>query len=138
LKVPIRVIQMVERKGLIPDEQRCRLGMNIRLGTHSSLGRTVTGRGGAFRIEIGPVTNNDYQRLVPGTKEHDLLVSLTGLYVSSPLEYDVEIVMDKKEKPRTVCLGGERFSRLGLDTWVFSDQGPDEFRTRFHSKRIMN
>lgn len=138
LKVPIKVIQMVERKGLIPDEQRCRLGMNIRLGIHASLGRTVTGRGGAFRIEVGPVTNNDYQRLVPGTNDHDLLLSLTGLYVSSPLEYDVEMVMDKKEKPCTVCLGGERFSRLGLDTWVFSDQGPDEFRTRFHSKRIMN
>ncbi|MFA6012425.1 MAG: type VI secretion system baseplate subunit TssG [Desulfobacteraceae bacterium] len=130
--VPIRIIQMVERKGLIPEDQRGRLGMNIRLGIHSSIGRAVTGRGGAFRIEIGPVTNNDYQRFVPGTKEHDLLVSLTGLYVSSPLEYDVEIIMNKKEKPRTVCLGGECFSRLGLDTWVFSNEGPDEFRTRFH------
>jgi type VI secretion system protein ImpH len=131
LKVPVKVIQMVERKGLIPEDQKCRLGMNIRLGIHSSLGREVTGRGGAFRIEIGPVTNDDYQRLVPGTDDYALLVSLTGFYVASPLEYDVEIVMDKKEKPRTVCLGGECFSRLGLDTWVFSNEGPDEFRTRF-------
>lgn len=131
LRVPVRIIQMVERKGLIPDEQRGKLGMNIRLGMHSSLGREVAGRGGAFRIEIGPVTNNDYQRLVPGTNDYALLVSLTGLYVSSPLEYDVEIIMNKKEKPRTVCLGGECFSRLGLDTWMFSSEGPDEFRTRF-------
>lgn len=138
LKVPIKVVQMVERKGLIPDDQRGRLGLNISLGTHSSLGQNVTGRGGAFRIEIGPVTNNDYQRLVPGTNDHDLLLSLTGLYVSSPLEYDVEMVMDRKEKPRTVCLGGERFSRLGFDTWVFSNEGPDEFRTRFHPKRLLN
>jgi type VI secretion system protein ImpH len=132
LGVPVTVVQMVERKGKIPEDQAARLGTNIRLGVQSSLGREVVGRGGSFRIDIGPVSNDDYQRLVPGKKDYNLLVALTGLYVSSPFEYDVDIKMDKREKPGTTCLSGNRFSRLGLDTWVFSNQGPDEFRTRFH------
>lgn len=131
LRAPVRVIQMIGRKGIIPDDQKGRLGKNIRLGLQSSLGRNVQGKGGAFRIEIGPVSTRDYQRLVPGSPDHDLLVSLTGLYVSSPLSWDMEILLDKKEKPRTVCLGSRRFARLGLDTWVFSKDGPEEFRTRF-------
>ena len=132
LRVPVRVIQMVARKGIIPEDQRCRLGQNIRLGLMSSLGKEVNSSNGAFRIEIGPLTGMDYRRLSPGEPAHRKLVSLTGLYVPSPLDYDVDLIMDKKEKPQTACLGAERYSRLGLDTWVFSDHGPDEFRTRFY------
>ena len=133
--LPVRIVQMIERKARIPEDQLCCLGRNITLGVTSNLGQEVTHKSCAFRIEIGPVSDAVYRRFIPGKEDHTLLTTLTRLYLNQPLDYDVELIMDKKEKPKTVCLGSETFSRLGLDTWVFSNQGPDEFRTRFYPGR---
>lgn len=133
--LPVRVVQMIERKGMIPEDQTSRLGMNIHLGVSSSLGHLCSNRSGAFRIELGPLSDKDYRRFVPGSPDYKLLSSLTRLYTNQPLTYEVELIMDKSEKPKTLCLGGDKFSRLGLDTWIFSDEGPDEFRTRFSPDR---
>ncbi|MBU1169361.1 MAG: type VI secretion system baseplate subunit TssG [Proteobacteria bacterium] len=127
----VHVIQMVERKSRIPEDQICRLGQNISLGVTSNLGREFLTRNGAFRIEIGPLSQKNYRRFVPGSSDFKRLSSLTGLYMNQPLSYDVELIMDKKEKPLTLCLGGKQNSSLGLDTWVYSDEGPEEYRTRF-------
>ncbi len=132
LGLPVTVFQMTERTGLIPEEQKARLGLNVCLGKASSLGGEVHGKGGAFRIQVGPVSRNHYRHLTPGARDYRLLVSMTDLYVTAPLEYDVEIVMDRHEQPLTTCLGCESFSSLGLDTWIFSKSGHGEFKTRFH------
>lgn len=130
--LPVSIVQLIERKARIPEDQVCCLGKNITLGMSSNLGNEVTHKTGAFRIVIGPVSDSLYRRFIPGEEDYTLLTTLTRLYLNQPLDYDVELIMDKSEKPKTVCLGFETFSRLGLDTWVFSDQGPDEFRTRFY------
>ena len=134
-RIPIRVIQMVDRKRMIHNDQKCCLGKNIRLGMTASLGHELPMRTGAFRIEIGPVNDTDYRRLIPGNPDYVKLLSLVKLYASKPLDYDVDIIMDKKEKPGTVCLGSEKFSSLGFDTWIFSDEGPAEFKTRFYPEK---
>ncbi len=131
LRVPVRIAQRVERKVPIPPDQRATLGANVRLGVQASLGKKAADTGGGFRILIGPLSTEDYQRLVPGTEDHERLQSLTALYLSSPLAWDVELTMADHKKPQTVCLGHPRFSRLGLDTWMFSGTGPETFRTRF-------
>lgn len=130
--LPVRIIQMIERKGRIPEDQICCLGQNITLGATSNLGHEVTHKSGAFRIEIGPISDAHYRRFIPGNEDYTLLTALTRMYLNQPLDYDVELIMDKNEKPKTACLGSETFSRLGLDTWIFTGQGPDEFRTRFY------
>lgn len=130
--VEINIIQGVERKGQIPEDQRCCLnGESISLGINSYLGQEVKDKTGSFRIEIGPVSEKEYRLFLPGEKEHELLVSLTDLYVSSPLDYDLEVILDENTKTATACLGSEKWSKLGLDTWIFSDEGPKEFRPRF-------
>jgi type VI secretion system protein ImpH len=133
--IPFSILQMVERKAVIPEDQRSCLGFNVSLGVNSVLGDEFPMRSGSFRIVVGPVSIMDYPRFIPGHPDYESLLSLVKLYVQKPLEFDVDVIMDKKEKPETTCLGAPLFARLGFDTWVFSDGGPDEFRTRFYPKK---
>ncbi|GAB6097174.1 type VI secretion system baseplate subunit TssG [Desulfatiferula olefinivorans] len=129
--IPVRVIQGIEQEGRIPDDQLARLGETLKLGRTSTLGRTVTSRNGAIRIELGPLSDRDYHRLIPGGTDHDILSALITLYLNQPLSWDLELIRNAVSAPTTLCLGGDTCSRLGLDTWLFSETGPDEFRTRF-------
>ncbi len=130
--ITIKIIQAVECKGIIPDDQRALLGITTTLGVNSQLGMECIMRDGAFRIEIGPVSDKQYRELLPGNAKHKKLVALTDLYISQPFDYDLEVILDENEKPGTLCLGSEKSSALGLDTWIFSSTGPDEFRSRFY------
>ncbi len=130
--ITIKIIQAVECKGIIPDSQRALLGITTVLGDNSQLGMECIMRDGAFRIEIGPVSDRQYREFLPGKARHKKLVALTELYISQPFDYDLEVILDKKERPDTICLGSEKWSALGLDTWTFSNTGPDEYRSRFY------
>jgi len=44
---------------------------------------------------------------------------MVGLYLTDPLEYDLELVLSEGEA-KTICLGTPRWSALGLDTWSFA------------------
>ena len=134
----INVIQGVERKGIIPEDQRPKLGENIQLGVNSPLGNETQNRAGAFRIKIGPVSDEEYRGLLPGEALHNKLVSLTDLYISEPLEYDLEFIFKESDKPATVCLGGEKWSMLGLDTWVYSEAIKAEPNVAQYSKKKLN
>lgn len=128
----VTIVQAVERKGVIPKDQRALLGGGISLGKGSYLGSEYSDRTGAFRIQIGPVSDEEYRLFFPGGKKYNILVSLTKLYVHQPFEYDMEVILDKNEQRATASLGAEKGSNLGLDTWVFSHDGPKEFRTLFY------
>ncbi len=130
--ITIKIIQAVKSKGIIPDDQKALLGLSTSLGVNSQLGSECIKSNGAFRIEIGPVSDREYRELLPGKDRHKKLVALTELYMSHPFDYDLEVILDEKEKQGTICLGSEKCSSLGLDTWVFSNEGPDEFRSRFY------
>lgn len=146
----IKIIQGVERKGVIPEDQRAVLGACITLGVNSQLGNECLSSSGAFRIEIGPVNDREYRSLFPGEKNHKKLVALTNLYLSQPFEYDLEVILNENEKPGTICLGGEKCSSLGFDTWTYSDKGLEkdaetetkteievkEFRAKFYPDKV--
>ena len=44
---------------------------------------------------------------------------MTELYLQDPLEYEIEIYM-YEQQVQTVCLGMPKWSRLGMDTWLYS------------------
>ena len=136
--ISINIIQGVERKGIIPEDQRPKLGENIQLGVNSPLGSETQNCSGAFRIEIGPVSDAEYRSLLPGEVHHKKLVSLTELYVSQPLEYELEFIFKESEKPATVCLGGEKWSMLGLDTWIYSEEIKAAAKVEKYSKKQLN
>ena len=128
----LKVIPCINRKAIIPEDQRLLLGVagNL-LGVHSFLGREIEDRMGKFRIRIGPLNRKVFRRFLPGGDRHQKLALLTKLYVVDPLEYDLEIIISAGQV-KTVCLGASEWSRLGLDTWIFSDDELGEVRTTFY------
>lgn len=118
--VAVTVVSCVYRKAKIPESQRLRMGVSgSELGVNSFVGDTIDDRMGKFRIQLGPLTRDEFHLLVPGSEAFNWLVLLTGLYFVEPLEYDVELIM-AAEEVQSVVLGDETRSILGVDTWIFS------------------
>ncbi len=129
--IKIRIRQCIPQKGIIPEDQRPYLGCNISLGVNSLLGKETLNSSGAFKIEVGPVSESVYRTFLPGGSRQKKLALFTGLYLSQPLKYELELILDKHESPGTTRLGTDKRSSLGLDTWVFSNLGPREYRVSF-------
>lgn len=130
-KIPVRVIPCIKRTVKIPLDQRLHLGKSgCRLGEESFLGEEIDDRMGKFRLQIGPLNSNSFHRLLPGSPDHHKLAFLTKFYLLDRFEFDIELVLAEREA-KTVSLGGSHWSRLGLDTWVFSLDQLDEVKAVF-------
>jgi len=130
----LKIIQCVPRLAVIPVDQRCHLGVSgVSLGVDSYLGREMSDRMGAFRISVGPVDANSFQRFFPDTQTFQTMAQLVHLYLDQPLEWDLEVTLADQEV-KTTQLGGMRWSRLGWDTWIFSEDSlAEKAKTRFYA-----
>lgn len=121
LKVPFRIQEFVGAWMDIPEGSLCRLGESP---TSGSLGMTVTigarvwGRQHRFRIAVGPMSLEDYRRLLPGSESLRRLVAVVRNYVGLEFSWDLNMVLRKDEVP-ALCLGRE--ARLGWTTWIKTD-----------------
>lgn len=124
----VTIIPCMERQVKIPEDQQICLGMHGgNLGKDSFVGEEITDRGGKFRIQIGPTDIRHFQNCFPGSEGYDRIVLLTSLYMTDPLDYDIEVILRKGEK-KTACLGDPSWSCLGMNTWMFS--GADQWESR--------
>jgi len=100
----------------------------------SFLGEEIGDRMGRFRIEIGPLDEPEYRAFFPGSALYNKVVMLTDLFVSDPLDYDINVTMAGRQA-KTVCLGGKQWSGLGLDSWLFSGEEIGEKSNLFYPQR---
>lgn len=116
----VDIASCILRKARVPEDQLLRFGLSGGvLGKDCILGRELDDRMGKFRIQVGPLSAEEYRDFFPGSSSYNRLVFLTDIYLQDPLEYEIEIYM-QEQQAATVCLGGERWSRLGMDTWLYS------------------
>ncbi len=128
----ISITSCLFRKARIPEDQLLRLGVSGGvLGEDCVLGRELDDRMGKFRIEVGPLNAEEYRSFFPGSESYNRLVLFTDLYLQDPLEYEIEIYMHKQQA-QTTCLGGEQWSKLGMDTWLYAGDTIGETRSRFY------
>jgi len=133
--VKIEIIPCVKRRAEIPSDQKFALGLSgCRLGKDSYLGEEISDRMGKFRICIGPLKRKEFEQFAPGHKTYDKVIFLTNFYLSDPLAYDLELIMDRGQT-HTVCLGDPSSSNLGMNSWVFSGKELAEVRTVFSQAR---
>jgi type VI secretion system protein ImpH len=132
---PVRLTPCVPRMAPIPKDQQLSMGKSgCNLGVNSYLGDRIADRMGKFRIHLGPVSNIDFHRLVPGRANYAWLTLLTGLYVTEPLEYEVELIMAAGEA-QSVRLGDPASATLGVDSWIFSGPSWGEVSVLFAATR---
>lgn len=102
----------------LPEHQRCRLGTSregAELGATSVVGSRFWECQQNFRIRLGPVGFDFYQRLLPGGDALARLAAWVRCYAGDELGWQLQLVLSKQEVPRT-CLG--KMGRLGWYSWI--------------------
>ena len=105
----------------IPRDQRCCLGGDdgAILGSDCYLGELIEDRSGKICVSTGPLEDENFHSLLPGQGMFNRIKSLVSFYLIQPLTVDLELKV-KREEIVHLTLGGEKWSSLGCDSWVFS------------------
>jgi type VI secretion system protein ImpH len=94
---------------------------NGTLGVSATVGRRIKLFYHRFRIVMGPLTLEEYERLLPGGESVGLTVPLVRNYVGDELDWTLGLVLRADQVPH-LKLG--RQGRLGWTTWL--GRRPDE------------
>jgi len=122
----IEVRQFMHRWVRLPLDRRNHLGRSSStVEIDLVLGARVQDRAGKFRVVVGPVGWERFQRFLPDGEEFEVLVALTRLFVTDPLEFDVEVRLKGEEVPR-LRLGGAKPYRVGWTTWIPAEGMEDQ------------
>lgn len=118
-KLPVEIEQFVGHWMKIPADGQTRIGMQDRgnrLGSSAVLGRKVWDCQHKFRIVIGPLDYDDYQRMLPGGASMTRLLAWVRNYAGMVLDWDVRLLLKQEQVPRLRL--GER--KLGWTTFLSS------------------
>jgi type VI secretion system protein ImpH len=116
--VEARIVEYVGRWLKLPDDCLCRIGgraENAQLGITAVLGHSFWECQQKFRIRIGPMRLEGFERLLPHTESFRRLVDLIRNYVGDELLCDVQLILKADEVPRT-RLGS--YGQLGRTSWL--------------------
>lgn len=115
---PIEIEEFVGRWISLPKQCLCELGGNrraARLGSNATVGYRVWDYQQTFRIILGPVSYDSFQRMLPGREGLKRLTDIVRNYLGDELAWELKLILKKDEVPR-VSLG--RQGSLGWTTWV--------------------
>jgi len=105
-------------------QQNCRLGGSDS-GDAATIGEWMLDRETKFRVEVGPVLWEEFQRLLPNGKDFDKLKRLVTVYVPDWLRFDFQVKLLGREcRHLKVVLDGST-SRLGFTAGLFTENGQD-------------
>ncbi len=117
-RIPVDVVENVPR--WVPLADPTRLGGKSEsdgmLGVNMILGRRLFDVSGKFRVVLGPISFEQYLRLLPGTELARMVDVIVRMYAPDYLDYDVELRLDTQELPPTK-LGGSG-AQLGRNAWI--------------------
>jgi type VI secretion system protein ImpH len=119
-KIESRIEQFVGQWIIIPEESTCRLGVSRasgELGRSAIVGSRTWDCQQRFRIQMGPMSLMEYQRLLPGGNSLQRLVDWVRNYAGDQYIWDVRLILRKSEVPAT-SLG--KMGQLGWTTWLHS------------------
>jgi type VI secretion system protein ImpH len=108
----------VARKVKIHPAQRCLLGeQNHRIGDNCVLGEYVVDRSGKFNINLGPVDQQEFNRLAHDKSLVETIKQIVGLFLVQPLVFDICLILQPGAEQQA-CVGEERGGILGRNTWL--------------------
>lgn len=118
-QVPVRVRGNIPHWMPIAQRDQTRLGGHgrraPRLGESTFVGIAVRDVQHKFRLEIGPLSLQDYQRFLPGEREVTELRDWVRQYLGTDYAWDVRLIL-KGAEATGATLGGN--NRLGYSAWL--------------------
>ncbi len=116
--VPVRLEPFQGAWMSFPPSDRTHLGdgaVTAQLGRTAVLGSMVWSRQHKFRIIFGPLSLQDYRRLLPGGISFHRLVSIVRNYAGDLMLWDLNLMLKAEEVPQ-IRLGQQ--GQLGWTTWL--------------------
>ena len=118
LGLPVEVEQFQLRWRRMPDEALTRLGGAQRLGDAAAAGDRAPDRGGQVRVRVGPVRYGDFLSLAEGQERLARLRRLVRLHLGPVVDFDVQVILEARDVPRTQLGGDGPAARLGWNAWA--------------------
>lgn len=118
-QVPVSIRQFQGQWLVLDESERTKIGkQNRRLGRETVVGRRVWDAQSKFRVQVGPLTYDEFQRMIPVGDAHRPLVEFVRFYAGSEFDFDVELILRADEVP-SCQLGRNNPVRaaLGWNTW---------------------
>lgn len=116
--IPAQLQQYIGTWLNIPDQDCMRLGesrVSGSLGQTSTLGGKVWECQSKFRLTIGPLNMEDFQRMLPGGTSLIRLIAIVRNYIGDEFDWDVHLILNRENIIPTRL--GE-FGQLGWTTWM--------------------
>jgi len=117
-KVPVKLAMNVPQWMPLSTREQAQLGAGRRLprlGQSAFLGVAVRDVQHKFRIEIGPLSAEEYDRFLPGEAWVTALRDWVRQYLGLEYQWDTQILL-RADAVRGAALGGG--GRLGYNTWL--------------------
>lgn len=87
------------------------------LGQNIIIGQKVWDRQLKFRVIMGPMSKEDYKRILPGSKGYQMLKDWVDLYTGQVMLWDLQLILKASEAKPTV-LG--KSGQLGWNAWMMT------------------
>jgi type VI secretion system protein ImpH len=126
--VPARLREYIRSWIDIPSgEQTYLQGKTVRnqLNRGAIAGARVLDVQSRFRLELGPMTLQEYEQFLPGMRNNIRLRDWLRRYIGIEFRWDADLLLFAKEVPRSQ-LGGRQ--RLGWTTWLGHRSSPEPAR----------
>ncbi|WP_051916587.1 MULTISPECIES: type VI secretion system baseplate subunit TssG [unclassified Serratia (in: enterobacteria)] len=124
--VPVRIIENVPHWIRIEKREQARLGAGRgvpRLGESAFLGIAMRDIQHKFCIELGPMSQQDYDRFLPGAVFSERLRDWVRQYVGIEFVWEVRLIL-AKDRLDGIQLGGTQ--QLGLSSWMENPHRQDD------------
>jgi type VI secretion system protein ImpH len=116
--VPVRVEEFVSDWVMLEERELSRLGLfgrNHQLGGGATLGLAVRDAQSKFRLELGPLSQDEFREFLPGSKRLQQVVDWVRQYVGIEFAWELRLVLRKEEAQGSRLGGGQR---LGWGSWL--------------------
>lgn len=120
------VVQFVGQWLDLPDDlQSClpssknTAGLNLQLGESAVIGNRAWDVQSRFRVQLGPLSMDEFNQLLPGTKKLKAVEELIRFYAGSEKDFEVQLVLQREHIPELeLAADCSNEPRLGWNTWV--------------------
>jgi type VI secretion system protein ImpH len=88
-----------------------KIGLDSQLGVNAIAGTRKWDLSGKFRVSVGPLPRDRFETFLPESENIASMKRLVSLFLSDPLDYDIEVTLESSELVPVVL--GQNTSRLG-------------------------
>jgi type VI secretion system protein ImpH len=107
--LPVSILQWQPRWTEIANPPK--IGIDTQLGVNAIAGTRKWDMSGKFRVSVGPLPRERFETFLPESENIASMKKLVTLFLSDPLDYDIEVKLESSQLVPVVL--GQGTSRLG-------------------------